>query len=196
MQIAKCKLQIGRCWTFGVMIAVAAILAGCARHQGNSANGTAGVENLPVLQPKSGGDMILLPAGSFVMGGNRGDETPHEVSISSFYFDKFPVTQALYESVMGVNPSKRKGPTNPVERTQWTDAVRFCNKCSELEGLTPCYDLNTWECNFAANGYRLPTEAEWEYACRAGSTGKYCFGDAEKELPQYAWLYPHSQGKT
>ena len=125
----------------------------------------------------------------------RPDETPHNTSVSAFYFDKVPVTQELYEKVMGVNPSKRKDPKNPVERTQWTDAARFCNKCSELDGLTPCYDLSTWQCNFAADGYRLPTEAEWEYACRAGNNGKYCFGDSESELAQYAWLKPHSQGK-
>ena len=151
----------------------------------------------PCDQAESGGEMVLIPAGTFTMGDGAGrpDETPHTVSVSSFYLDKYPVTQELYEKVMGVNPSKQKDKKNPVERTQWTDAVRFCNKCSELEGLTPCYDLDTWECNFDANGYRLPTEAEWEYACRAGSTGKYCFGDDEAELPQYAWLKPHSQGK-
>jgi formylglycine-generating enzyme required for sulfatase activity len=149
------------------------------------------------MEDANGGAMVLIPAGSFTMGDGSGrpDETPHRVSISAFYLDKYAVTQELYEKVMGVNPSKRKDPKNPVERTQWTDAVRFCNKCSELDGLTPCYDLNTWECNFDADGYRLPTEAEWEYACRAGSEGKYYFGDAEKDLPRYAWLKPGSQGK-
>jgi formylglycine-generating enzyme required for sulfatase activity len=174
------------------------IVAGCGRNNTSPPAGLgAAVQALPVVQSKSGGDMVLIPAGAFTMGDSAGrpDETPHPVSVNSFYLDKVPVTQELYEKVMGVNPCKRKAPMNPVERTQWTDAARFCNKCSELEGLRPCYNLDTWECNFTADGYRLPTEAEWEYTCRAGSTTKYCFGDSEKDLPRYAWLKPHSEGK-
>ena len=162
-----------------ILIAVTTLAAGCGR---NSASSDA---------------LILIPAGTFVMGEATGrpDETPHTVSVSVFYLDRYAVTQELYEKVMGVNPSKRKEKKNPVERLQWTDAVRFCNKCSEQEGLTPCYDLTTWKCNFDADGYRLPTEAEWEYACRAGGTTKYCFGDDEAKLPSYAWFKPHSQGR-
>jgi formylglycine-generating enzyme required for sulfatase activity/Tol biopolymer transport system component len=174
----------------------AVLLAGCSKSE--SVPSTSAVAVLPVVESKAGGAMVLVPAGSYTMGdgGGRADEVPHLVSVSAFYLDKVPVTQELFSKVMGVNPSKRKDPQCPVERTQWTDAVRFCNMSSELEGLTPCYNLESWECNFAANGYRLPTEAEWEYACRAGGTGKYGFGDDEKDLPKYAWLKPHSQGKT
>jgi sulfatase modifying factor 1 len=181
-----CKIALG------ALLAIATVTAGCNNNSAGPSTLT-----LPVFQPKAGGQMVLIPAGTFPMGdsGGRPDETPHRVSIRSFYLDKYPVSQELYEKVMGVNPSKRKDPKNPVEKTQWTDAVRFCNRCSELEGLTPCYDLNAWECNVDADGYRLPTEAEWEYACRAGSTGNYCCGDSEKELVQYAWFKPHSQGK-
>jgi formylglycine-generating enzyme required for sulfatase activity len=156
------------------------------------------VVHLPVLKPQSGGELVLLPAGQFTMGdpSGRPDETPHKVHVRSFYIDRYLVTQELYERILGANPSKRKGKKNPVERTQWTDAVRFCNECSARESLTPCYDLKTWACNFEANGYRLPTEAEWEYACRAGTSTTYSCGADPAELARYAWFKPHSGGKT
>jgi formylglycine-generating enzyme required for sulfatase activity len=159
-----------------LLMAVTMGMAGCANKGAVPSSGDDGVVALEMLQPKSGGEMVLIPSGTFLMGDadGRADESPHEVSVSSFYLDKVPVTQELYENVMRTNPSKRKEKNNPVERTQWMDAARFCNKCSEIDGLAPCYDLTTWDCNFAASGYRLPTEAEWEYACRAGSTSKFC----------------------
>jgi formylglycine-generating enzyme required for sulfatase activity len=175
------------------------VITGCSRRAAeNDAVAVAAAGK--TIEAKAGGTLVFIPAGEFMMGdatSDRPDEKPpHQVSVSSFYLDTTPVTQEVYEKVMGVNPSKRKAKSNPVERSQWTDAVRFCNKCSELENLTPCYDQNTWECNFAADGYRLPTEAEWEYACRAGSATKYICGDADTELAGYAWFKPHSQGKT
>src|SRR5437763_11798819 len=107
----------------GLVIAVVWLVTGCGSRNGGPAGGDAEVESLPVLTPKSGGDMILIPGGSFTMGdaAGRPDERSHEVTVSAFYVDRLPVTQELYEKVMGVNPSKRKAPENPVERTQWTD---------------------------------------------------------------------------
>jgi len=181
------------------LVVLLGLSVGCAKQNaGLPADGASGANVLVLYRPQSGGEMVLVPAGSFSMGdaSGRPEEAPHRVSVRAFYLDRTPVTQELYETVMGVNPSKRKGKTNPVERTQWTDAVRFCNRCSELEGLTPCYDLNSGQCNFEAGGYRLPTEAEWEYACRAGSEGKYCCGDRETDLVRYAWFKPQSGGMT
>ena len=122
------------------------------------------------------------------------DAPPHEVAVSSFYIDKNLVTQAQYQKLMGANPSRWKVENNPVEQVRWSDAVKFCNRRSEAEGLEPCYDLKTWKCNFQANGYRLPTEAEWEYACRAGTATAYFFGDNPSKLGDYAWFDKNSGG--
>src|SRR5262249_31782864 len=162
------------------LVSFVAVTAGCRKGDSPKPSGEP-ADSLPTHEASAGGTLAEVPAGAFNLGdsGGRADEEPHRLSGRSFRRGTPPVTEGRAEHVTGGNPSKRKEAKNPVERTQWTDAVRFCNKCSELEGLSPCYNLDTWACNFAADGYRLPTEAEWEYACRAGGTGKYCFGDDE-----------------
>jgi len=140
--------------------------------------------------------MAPIPAGRFLMGDkNEVDATPHEVAVSAFFIDTHLVTQERFQALMGSNPSRWKGDKNPVEQVRWSDAVRFCNKRSEAESLQPCYDLQTWKCNFDATGYRLPTEAEWEYACRAGTTTPYFFGDNPAKLGDYAWFDKNSGGR-
>jgi formylglycine-generating enzyme required for sulfatase activity len=138
-----------------------------------------------------GVEMVLVPGGQFTMGSaqkGEADESPHKVQISPFSMDRYEVTQEEYERVMGENPSKWKGPKNPVEQIRWPNAIRYCNARSRLEGLEPAYDLQTGACNFEASGYRLPTEAEWEYAARAGTTTEYSFGNDPAELKRYGWF--------
>ncbi|MCP4610186.1 MAG: formylglycine-generating enzyme family protein [Planctomycetes bacterium] len=148
------------------------------------------------IKDAAGTEMALLEAGRFTMGDEKEiDATPHEVAIRSFYIDKYPVTQEQYDEVMGGNPSRWKGDKNPVEQVRWSDAVKYCNARSLKEGLQPCYDLQSWECNFEANGHRLPTEAEWEYACRAGSKTAYFFGDNSSKVADYAWVDSNAGGK-
>ena len=122
--------------------------------------------------------MKLLDSGTFQMGSpeterqREENEVLHEVKIDSFYISPLEVTQKEYEELMGKNPSEFHGEDLPIENVSWFDAVEYCNKLSEKNGLTPAYRVNgkevEWDQN--ANGYRLPTEAEWEYACRANTT--------------------------
>ncbi|GAB5518030.1 MAG: hypothetical protein RhofKO_02810 [Rhodothermales bacterium] len=112
----------------------------------------------------------------------------HERTLSAFAMGTHEVTQAQFEAVMGYNPSLNRGPDLPVERVSWYDAVRFCNALSEREGLTPYYEHNAFEgyiTNTDANGYRLPTEAEWEYAAKAGTTTDTYADDGD--LDNIAW---------
>ena len=121
---------------------------------------------------------VWIEGGTFLMGSPEtenwriDDETRHEVTVSGFRMSPYEVTQAEYERLMGVNPSSFKGDNLPVEGVTWLDAVRFCNAMSAEAGLTAAYVIDgetvTWD--RSANGYRLPTEVEWEYACRAGTT--------------------------
>lgn len=150
---------------------------------------------------KSGVQMICLAGGEFTVGNDRGnpDERPaHKVRLTPFLMDKYEVTQEMFRQAQLPNPSHwQESPQKPVERVRWIDAKRYCNERSLLEGLKPCYNEKTldWDCDYLASGYRLPTEAEWEYACRANSDGPYDFGRADR-LRQYAWTAENSDQKT
>lgn len=167
----------------------------------NGGSGSSGDVHPTEITTKSGVGMIAIPAGEFTMGstqGNPDEAPPHKVSVSAFLMDKYPVTNEMFAKVQLPNPSHwQDSPKQPVERVRWRDAKVYCNERSRLEGLKPCYDEKTpeWNCDYSANGYRLPTEAEWEYATRAGSDGPYDFGSPDA-LRQYAWFAENSDQKT
>jgi formylglycine-generating enzyme required for sulfatase activity len=151
-------------------------------------------------------EMVSIPGGTFTMGspssepGRNSDETQHNVTVSSFYMSKYLITQAQYRTLIGTNPSYFPGNDNrPVDRVTWYDAVEFANRLSRAEGLTPAYTISgtnvTW--NRSANGYRLPTEAEWEYAARggAGSPGNYLYAGSDT-IEDSAWYGSNSSYTT
>lgn len=136
-----------------------------------------------------GMNFIEIKTGCFMMGRDAkfeegdDDELPrHEVCIKKdFYLGKTEVTQEQWVAVMDKNPSKFKGRSSPVEKVKWKDAQEFIRRLNEKEG---------------GNHYRLPTESEWEYACRAGSTSDYYFGDYDRFLPEYGWFRGNSNKRT
>lgn len=144
--------------------------------------------------PSTGMEFVLIPAGEFMMGSPNKTGTvnslisfsttspAHEVSIEyDFYLGKFPVTQKQWIEVMGENPSKIKDDNRPIENISWYDTQEFIKKLNEME---------------ETDKYRLPSEAEWEYACRAGTQTKYSFGDDAAELNKYAWYSKNSYNET
>ena len=157
-------------------------------------------------------NFILVEGGTF----NNGTS---DVTISSFYIDKHELTQAGYQAVMGTNPSYWAGnPNCPVERVSWFNAIEYCNRRSLQEGLTPCYSYSTYgtnpdgwpsgwntsnsnhtnvNCNWSANGYRLPTEMEWMFAAKGGnqSQGSTYFSGSNT-IGDVAWFYSNSSSTT
>lgn len=160
-----------------MLIATTAMsFAGCGSGNGEHITNSVGMK------------LKLIPPGTFMMGSNNGDdyETGHKVTLTeAFYLGIHEVTQEQFEKVMGTNPSEFKGAQNPVSNVDWHEAVEFCRMLSELP-----------EEKAAGRVYRLPTEAEWEYACRAGTTTEYSFGDDTSQLGDYAWYVGNSGSKA
>lgn len=153
---------------------------------------------------------IFVEGGSFMMGSSDGDrdEKPvHKVTLSSFLIGKYEVTQKEWTEVMGNNPSHWQKGNLPVEQVNWYDAVDYCNKRSLKEGFQPCYSISgntspsSWSqgtiiCDWKATGYRLPTEAEWEFAARGGNLSKGYKYSGSNDIGSVAWYKGNSRNRT
>lgn len=146
-------------------------------------------------------NMAWIEGGTFQMGSNDGksyEKPVHPVILSSYWIGKYEVSQKEWTEVMGSNPSYFKGDDLPVEKVSWYDAVDYCNKRSQREGLSPCYSGkgDNIVCDWNANGYRLPTEAEWEYAPRGGKESKAYKYSGSNDIKIVAWYDKNSGSKT
>jgi formylglycine-generating enzyme required for sulfatase activity len=141
--------------------------------------------------------VIKVTGKKFVMG-QKGvtNAAPMEVTLERDYaIDRTEITIGFFTRIMGYSPSFFKDDTSkPVENVSFIEAALFCNKRSAKEGLTPCYNPNNWACDRSKNGYRLPSEAEWEYACRAGTKTPFFWG--KKVSSKYCWYSGDSKGAT
>lgn len=156
----------------------------------------------------SSSETILIPlisvsAGTFNMGEAESRresnyEGPlHAVTLESFFMSATEITQKQFTAVMNYNPSVFKDNADlPVENISWKEAANFCNRLSEKNGLEPCYNEKTWLCDTAKSGFRLPSEAEWEYACRANTSTFFHTGDTEKDLARAGWYRKNSGNKS
>ena len=148
------------------------------------------------------GNMARVEGGTFTMGDNTREENAkpeHQVTVGTFWIGKYEVTQKEWVAVMGSNPSHFQGENLPVDSVLWYDAAAYCNRLSLKEGLTPVYHGggDSITADWSANGYRLPTEAEWEYAAKggnkAGSAYEYSGGNDARTV---GWYEENSDERT
>jgi formylglycine-generating enzyme required for sulfatase activity len=149
-------------------------------------------------------NFVYVEGGTFTMGSNQGDDNEkpiHQVTVKSFYISKYEVTQKEYFEIMGYNPvwdDKSKGDNLPVQQVSWYDAIEYCNKRSIKEGLKPAYSGggDNIQCDWNANGYRLPTEAEWEFAAKGGTKEKLTVAySGSNNADAVAWYENNSGSK-